>query len=127
MRSSSTAKGNGLSDLPNIVGDAFQVPDFSQLCMPNLTHKPRILMLYGSLRVRSYSWLLTLEAQRLLESFGAEVRIFHAINLPLPNDAPDTHRKVQELREMMLWSEGQMWTSPERHGAMSAVLKSQID
>ena len=84
-------------------------------------------MLYGSLRERSYSRLLTLEAQRLLEAFDAEVRIFHANGLPLPNDAPDTHPKVQELREMMLWSEGQMWTSPERHGAMSAVLKSQID
>jgi arsenic resistance protein ArsH len=84
-------------------------------------------MLYGSLRERSYSRLLTFEAQRLLEAFGAEVRIFHANGLPLPNDVPDTHPKVQELREAMLWSEGQVWTSSERHGAMSAVLKSQID
>ena len=84
-------------------------------------------MLYGSLRERSYSRFLTLEAQRLLEAFGAEVRIFHANGLPLPNDAPDTHPKVQELREAMLWSEGQVWTSPERHGAMSAVMKSQVD
>jgi len=120
-------KASGLTDLPNVLPAAFQVPDFGQLVAPILDHKPRILMLYGSLRERSYSRFLTFEAQRLLEAFGAEVRIFHADGLPLPNDAPDTHQKVQELREAMLWSEGQMWTSPERHGAMSAVMKSQID
>jgi arsenic resistance protein ArsH len=127
VRLSSTPKGSGLSDLPNLTLEAFQAPDFSKLTAPDLQHKPRILMLYGSLRERSYSRLLTCEGQRLLEAFGAEVRVFHANGLPLPNDAPDTHPKVQELREAMLWSEGQVWTSPERHGAMSAVLKSQID
>ena len=116
-----------MSDLPNIAPGAFEVPDLAKLTASGLHHKPRILMLYGSLRERSYSRFLTFEAQRLLEAFGAEVRIFHANGLPLPNDAPDTHPKVQELREAMLWSEGQVWTSPERHGAMSAVLKSQID
>ena len=116
-----------MPDLPNIAPGAFEVPDFSKLTAPDLQHKPRILMLYGSLRERSYSRFLTFEGQRLLEAFGAEVRVFHANGLPLPNDAPDTHPKVQELREAMLWSEGQVWTSPERHGAMSAVLKSQID
>jgi arsenic resistance protein ArsH len=116
-----------LPDLPNVVPAALEIPDFSKLSAPDLQHRPRILMLYGSLRERSYSRLLTLEAQRLLETFGAEVRIFHANGLPLPNDAPDTHIKVQELREAMLWSEGQVWTSPERHGAMSAVMKAQID
>ena len=116
-----------MSDLPNIIHAAFQVPNLGQLVAPVLDHKPRILMLYGSLRQRSYSRFLTFEAQRLLEAFGAEVRIFHANGLPLPNDAPDTHPKVQELREAMLWSEGQVWTSPERHGAMSAVMKTQID
>lgn len=120
-------KGAGLSDLPNVVPAALEVPDFSRLNAPNLQHKPRILMLYGSLRERSYSRFLTLEGQRLLEAFGAEVRVFHANGLPLPNDVPDTHPKVQELREAMLWSEGQVWTSPERHGAMSAVMKAQID
>ena len=75
----------------------------------------------------SYSRLLTLEAARLLEAFGAEVRIYHPHGLPLPEDAPADHPKVHELREAMLWSEGQVWTSPERHGAMSGVLKSQID
>ena len=116
-----------MSDLPNIADNAFQVPDLGQLTSSAPQHKPRILMLYGSLRERSYSRLLTLEAQRLLEAFGAEVRIFHANGLPLPGDAPDDHPKVQELREAMVWSEGQVWTSPERHGAMSSVLKAQID
>lgn len=116
-----------MPDLPNVVPAVFEVPDFGQLASLALQHKPRILMLYGSLRERSYSRLLTLEAQRLLEAFGAEVRIFHPHGLPLPGDAPDDHLKVQELREAMLWSEGQVWTSPERHGAMSSVLKAQID
>lgn len=116
-----------MSDLPNIVDAAFAIPDLTQLSERPAGHRPRILMLYGSLRERSYSRFLTLEAQRLLQAFGAEVKIFHADGLPLPNDAPDTHPKVVELRELMLWSEGQVWTSPERHGAMSAVLKAQID
>ncbi|WIJ27152.1 arsenical resistance protein ArsH [Devosia sp. RR2S18] len=110
-----------------MVPAALQVPDPSRLFVPPPQHRPRILMLYGSLRERSYSRFLTFEGQRLLEAFGAEVRVFHANGLPLPNDVPDDHPKVQELREAMLWSEGQVWTSPERHGAMSAVLKSQID
>ncbi|MGV8833075.1 MAG: arsenical resistance protein ArsH [Devosia sp.] len=126
-KSSLTQRASALSDLPNIVDEAFEVPDPAMLSSPNADHKPRILMLYGSLRERSYSRLLTFEAQRLLEAFGAEVKIFHANGLPLPNDAPDTHPKVVELRELMLWSEGQVWTSPERHGAMSAVMKAQID
>lgn len=116
-----------MSDLPNLVPAAVRVPDPLERAVPRFDHKPRILMLYGSLRERSYSRFLTFEGQRLLEAFGAEVRIFHANSLPLPNDVPDDHPKVQELREVMLWSEGQVWTSPERHGAMSAVLKAQID
>jgi arsenic resistance protein ArsH len=94
---------------------------------PRPSHKPRILMLYGSLRERSYSRFLTFEGQRLLEAMGAEVRIYHANGLPLPDDAEASHPKVRELREAMLWSEGQVWTSPERHGAMTAVMKAQID
>jgi arsenic resistance protein ArsH len=116
-----------VSDLPNLVQAAVRVPDPAALAVPGPDHKPRILMLYGSLRERSYSRFLTYEGQRLLEAFGADVRIFHANGLPLPNEAPDDHPKVQELRQAMLWSEGQVWTSPERHGAMSAVLKAQID
>jgi arsenic resistance protein ArsH len=90
-------------------------------------HKPRILLLYGSTRTRSFSRLLTEEAARLLELFGAEMRIFNPSGLPLPDDAPSDHPKVQELLELMQWSEGQVWCSPERHGAMSAVFKAQID
>lgn len=119
--------GSALTDLPNIAPGAFEVLDAGRLAVTVQQHKPRILMLYGSLRERSYSRLLTFEGQRLLEAFGAEVRVFHANCLPLPNDAPDDHPKVRELREAMLWSEGQVWTSPERHGAMSAVMKAQID
>lgn len=90
-------------------------------------HKPRILLLYGSTRERSFSRLLVEESARLLEHFGAETRVFDPSGLPLPDDAPVEHPKVQQLRELMQWSEGQVWCSPERHGAMSAVFKAQID
>ncbi|MBI6603817.1 MULTISPECIES: arsenical resistance protein ArsH [Pseudomonas] len=88
---------------------------------------PRILLLYGSTRPRSFSRLLVEEAARLLEHFGAETRIFNPSGLPLPDDAPSDHPKVQELLTLMQWSEGQVWCSPERHGSMSAVFKAQID
>jgi arsenic resistance protein ArsH len=91
------------------------------------THAPRILMLYGSLRERSYSKLLTLEASLILEAMGAEVKVFDPLNLPQPDAAPDTHPKVQELRTLAAWSEGMVWCSPERHGAMTGILKSQVD
>lgn len=91
------------------------------------THAPRILLLYGSLRERSYSKLLTLEASRLLVALGCEVKIFDPHGLPLPDDAPDSHAKVQELRDLTLWSEGMVWCSPERHGAMTGIMKAQID
>ncbi|MDN5516248.1 MAG: arsenical resistance protein ArsH [Pseudomonas sp.] len=88
---------------------------------------PRILLLYGSTRPRSFSRLLVQEAARLLKHLGCETRIFDPSGLPLPDDSPVEHAKVQELRELMQWSEGQVWCSPERHGAMSAVFKAQID
>ncbi|MDP9108107.1 MAG: arsenical resistance protein ArsH [Pseudomonadota bacterium] len=91
------------------------------------SHPPRILLLYGSLRTRSYSKLLTLEAQRLLEHFGAETRVFDPHGLPMVDSVGPDHPKVQELRELSLWSEGQVWCSPERHGTLSAIFKSQID
>ncbi|MFY0732306.1 arsenical resistance protein ArsH [Pseudomonas sp. NFX15] len=94
---------------------------------PAHDHQPRILLLYGSTRERSFSRLLVEEAARLLTHFGAEVRIFNPSGLPMPDDAPVEHPKVQELRDLVLWSEGQVWCSPERHGAMSAVFKAQID
>lgn len=84
-------------------------------------------MLYGSLRSRSYSRFLTFEAARILRALGAEVQIFNPSGLPLPDDAPAEHPKVQELRELSSWSEGQVWCSPERHGAMTGIMKAQID
>ena len=114
--------------LPNIDPALLDLPDLAKLGLPDgPAHKPRILLLYGSNRERSYSRLLVQEAARLLERFGAETRIFHPAGLPLPDDAPDSHPKVQELRDLMQWSEGQVWCSPERHGSMSAVFKAQID
>jgi arsenic resistance protein ArsH len=91
------------------------------------THPPRILLLYGSLRERSYSRLLVEEAQRLLDRFGAETRVFDPAGLPLPDSVKPDHPKVAELRALSLWSEGQVWCSPERHGTITGVLKSQID
>jgi len=112
----------------NVDTACFQVPSQDRLTARSpSTHSPRILMLYGSLRERSYSKLLTLEASRLLEAMGAEVRIFDPQDLPQPDGAPDTHPKVQELRNLAAWSEGMVWCSPERHGAMTGILKSQID
>lgn len=102
-------------------------PDFDALRPKFSSHKPRILILYGSIREVSYSRLLAHESRRLLEHFGCEVRVFDPKGLPLPDDAPVSHPKVQELRELSEWSEGQVWVSPERHGAMTGVMKSQID
>lgn len=114
--------------LPNVDAELIDIPSLDHLTPASLSiHKPRILLLYGSTRERSFSRLVTQEAARLLEQFGAETRIFDPSGLPLPDDAPDTHPKVAELRELMQWSEGQVWCSPERHGSMSAVFKAQID
>ncbi|WP_440973603.1 arsenical resistance protein ArsH [Pseudomonas koreensis] len=113
---------------PNIDADLIDVPSLERLTPREpSTHKPRILLIYGSTRERSFSRLVVQEAARLLEHFGAETRIFNPSGLPLPDDAPDTHPKVAELRELMQWSEGQVWCSPERHGSMSSVFKAQID
>ena len=90
-------------------------------------HPPRILFLYGSLRERSYSRLLAEEAARIIQDFGAEVRFFDPRGLPLHYAEADTHPKVQELRELSLWSEGQVWSSPELHGNISGLMKTQID
>ena len=114
-------------ELPNIDPELLDPPSQEQLAKPAPLHKPRILLLYGSNRARSYSRLLTEEAARLLQQFGAETRIFNPSGLPLPDDVPEDHPKVQELRELVLWSEGMVWCSPERHGAMTGVFKSQID
>ena len=116
-----------LRDLSNVDGACLDVPTIDRLRAAPSAHPPRILLLYGSLRERSYSRFLTLEAERLLKHFGAETRIFDPHGLPLPDGADVNHPKVKELRELSLWSEGQVWTSPERHGAMSGVMKAQID
>jgi arsenic resistance protein ArsH len=117
-----------LHDLPNVERDLFRVPDSGQLRPAMLSsHAPRFLLLYGSLRERSFSRLLTEEAARLLRAMGGEVRIFNPSGLPLPDDAPETHPKVMELRELTQWAEGMVWCSPERHGAMTGIMKTQID
>ncbi len=117
-----------MHDLPNINEDGFLHFDKEKLLHPTLSsHPPRILLLYGSLRETSFSRLMTEEAVRLLTAMGAECKVFNPSGLPLPNDAPDDHPKVVELRDLMLWSEGQVWCSPERHGAMTSIMKAQID
>jgi arsenic resistance protein ArsH len=117
-----------MTDLPNLSRALFEIPDPGRLAAhERSTHPPRLLLLYGSLRERSYSRFLALEAQRLLDAMGAETRLYHPRDLPLPDGAPADHPKVAELREAAAWSEGMVWCSPERHGAMSGVLKSQID
>jgi arsenic resistance protein ArsH len=115
-------------DLPNLDAEHFHQPQLKQLFRANpATHAPRILLLYGSLRERSYSRLLTEEAARLLQAMGAEARIYDPRGLPMPDDAPESHAKVQELRDLANWSEGMVWCSPERHGAMTGIMKAQID
>ncbi|WP_413694175.1 arsenical resistance protein ArsH [Psychromonas sp. KJ10-2] len=119
------------SNLPNIQENTFDIPSVDKLVVNSAAtraiHKPRILLLYGSLRDRSYSRLAVEESARLLEAMGAETRIFNPAGLPQPDTEDETHPKVKELRELMIWSEGQVWCSPERHGSMTSILKSQID
>ncbi|MDB5841658.1 MAG: Arsenic resistance protein ArsH [Herminiimonas sp.] len=117
-----------LSNLPNISSPHLDVPTRKKLEPQDAaTHPPRILLLYGSLRETSYSRLLTLEAERILQHFGADTRMFDPHGLPMVDSVPSDHPKVQELRKLSEWSEGQVWCSPERHGAMTGVFKSQID
>jgi len=117
-----------MPDLPNIKTELLDIPTTDKLApQGDMSHPPRILMLYGSLRERSFSRFLTYEAARILEQFGAEVKIYDPMELPMVGSVPETHPKVVELRELCLWSEGQVWCSPERHGAITAVMKNQID
>ncbi|MDN4589107.1 arsenical resistance protein ArsH [Xenophilus aerolatus] len=117
-----------IADLPNIDAAHFDRPTPDRLTdVPRAAHPPRILVLYGSVRERSYSRLLAEEAGRLLQAMGAEVKTFDPTGLPLPDSVAPEHPKVQELRELARWSEGMVWCSPERHGAMTAIMKAQID
>lgn len=115
------------ADLPQLDEASFAIPNAAQLLRPPVTHAPRFLLLYGSVRTRSFSRLLTEEAARILTLMGGDVKVFNPSGLPLPDDAPETHPKVAELRSLSEWAEGMVWCSPERHGAMTGVLKAQID
>lgn len=116
------------SDMPNLVPGALQPLDMDALVGPEESkHLPRILMLYGSLRKDSYSRMAAEEGARVLRALGCDVKFFDPRGLPHVDEESDKHPKVQELRELALWSEGMVWSSPERHGAMSALMKGQID
>jgi|TARA_B110000211_G_scaffold5949_1_gene6602 arsenic resistance protein ArsH len=124
----SDAENTHLDDMPNIDKTCLTPIDTDALLPRNDTQtKPRILLLYGSLRERSFSRLATEEAARILEFFGAETRTYNPSGLPLPDDTDADHPKVQELRDLANWCEGMVWCSPERHGAMTGVMKAQID
>lgn len=115
-------------DLPNMDTGLFQQPDIQQLLAPQrANHAPRILLLYGSVRERSYSRLTAQEAARILHALGGDTRMFSPSGLPLVDDAPADHPKVKELHELVQWAEGMVWCSPERHGAMTGLMKTQID
>ena len=116
-----------MTEQPNIARAHLDRPDLAKLGLTGSARPPRILLLDGSLRERSYSKLLALEAGRLLTSMGCETRVYDPSGLPQPDAVPAGHPKVAELRAASLWSEGQVWVSPERHGAMTGILKSQID
>jgi arsenical resistance protein ArsH len=117
-----------MDSTPNLDEACFRGIDEDRLfAAPRPDHAPRLLLLYGSLRKRSFSRLMTEEAARVLHRLGAETRTFNPSGLPLPDDAEADHSKVAELRELVTWCEGMVWCSPERHGAMTAIMKAQID
>ncbi|SIO12818.1 arsenical resistance protein ArsH [Vannielia litorea] len=117
-----------MTDIPQLDEASFRAPDPDQLFpRAHSGHPARILLLYGSLRETAYSRLMVEEAARVLEKMGCETRIFHPSGLPLPDDAPADHPKVAELRDLAMWCEGMVWSSPERHGTMTGIMKTQID
>ncbi len=109
----------------NLTEDVFHGPNLDALAAEG--RPPKILLLYGSLRAMSYSRALAEEAARVLEKLGCETRMFNPEGLPLPDSETDKHPKVAELREMVTWCEGMVWSSPERHGSMTGIMKAQID
>jgi len=117
-----------MSDTYQIDEKSFQPIDGERLnTSERLSHKPKVLLLYGSLRDRSFSRMMSEEAALVLSKLGAETKIFNPTGLPLPDDAEPTHPKVTELRDLVSWSEAMVWCSPERHGAMTGIMKAQID
>ncbi len=115
-------------ELPNLVNAAIDKPSFEKLQVKQpSSHAPRILLLYGSLREKSFSRGVVEESERILKMLGADVRVFNPRGLPLPDEADAEHPKVQELLELVNWSEGQVWCSPERHGSITGIMKTQID
>ena len=111
----------------NLSMEEMRTPQMTDFASTFSQHKPRILLLYGSLRERSYSRLVVEESVRLLTYFGAEAKVFDPKGLPQPDTEDENHPKVKELRELMMWSEGQIWCSPERHGSITGIMKSMID
>jgi len=117
-----------IDDLPHLVPDALRPVDPALYrAQGDPGHAPRIAILYGSVREWSYSRLFAEEAARVLRHFGAEAVLFDPRDLPLPDSVEGDHPRVTALREMALWSEGMVWVSPERHGAMTGILKAQVD
>ena len=117
-----------MSDTYQIDENSFQPIDGERLRnSEQVSHKPKVLLLYGSLRERSFSRLMTEEAALVLSKLGAETKTFNPTGLPLPDDAEPTHPNVAELRDLVSWSEAMVWCSPERHGAMTGIMKTQID
>ncbi|WP_154222683.1 arsenical resistance protein ArsH [Marinicella rhabdoformis] len=115
-------------NLPNIDAGSIKETDKESLFNVGVSkHAPRILLLHGSLRERSFSRMANEEAARILKHLGAETKVFDPLGLPQPDSCDETHPKVQDLRELVTWSEGMVWCSPERHGSMTSVMKSQID
>ncbi len=114
--------------LPHINTETFKPSNPDELRADTVsTHPAKILLLYGSIRERSFSRLAIEEAQRILSKLGAETRVFNPVGLPQPDSLETDHPKVRELHELVQWCEGMVWCSPERHGSMTAVMKSQID
>lgn len=117
-----------LENMPNVDAESIKKIEETKLFnVQQSSHAPRILLLYGSLRERSFSRLATEEAAGVLEYLGAETKTFNPLGLPQPDSCDESHPKVQELRDLVTWSEGMVWCSPERHGSMTSIMKAQID
>lgn len=128
MRKDAAVLDDKDNTMPALQEAAFRdIDEDALLTPPHRAHAPRILLLYGSLRERSFSRLATEEAARILHRFGAETRTFDPRDMPLPDAAEPDHPKIRELRDLVTWSEGMVWCSPERHGAMTGIMKAQID